>query len=138
MKSSPPNGAQPSRAASQDEPPPPPCPVCGDGKSRTLFEATDRLYRTTDRTFAIVECSRCRLIRLSPQPAAAELGAYYPDTYWLSPEDRAVESAQARGPILDVGCGGGLFLKMLAERGHRVLGLDSAAPRRGSPGRPTA
>ena len=149
MKSSPPNGAQPSRAASQAEPRASSCPVCGDSESRTLFEATDRLYRTTDRTFAIVECSRCRLIRLSPQPAAAELGAYYPDTYWFSPEDKAVErweevyrrvvlrdhlgfvcraleSTRARGPILDVGCGGGLFLKMLAERGHRVLGLDSS------------
>ena len=86
MKSSSPNGAQPSRAASQAEPRAASCPVCGDSESRALFEATDRLYRTTDRTFAIVECGRCRLIRLSPQPGAAERGTYYPDTYWFSPE----------------------------------------------------
>ena len=72
--------------AQRPEPAQPLCPVCGDSGSRTLFEATDRLYQTTDRTFAIVECGRCRLIRLSPQPGAAELGAYYPDTYWFSPE----------------------------------------------------
>ncbi len=37
---------------------------------------------------------------------------------------RALRSSQARGPLLDVGCGGGLFLGMMRERGFRVLGLD--------------
>jgi len=31
------------------------------------------------------------------------------------------------GPLLDVGCGGGLFLGMMRERGFRVLGLDSSS-----------
>src|SRR5262249_18434806 len=28
------------------------------------------------------------------------------------------------GPLLDVGCGGGLFLRMLRQRGFRGIGLD--------------
>src|SRR5262245_7363832 len=123
------------------------CPACQGPDSRTLFEATDRLYRTTNRNFRIIECRRCRLIRLSPQPDVRELRAYYPDNYWFSPEPETVDrleelyrrfvlrdhlnfvchalrSSQAVGPILDVGCGGGLFLGRLAERGYRVAGLD--------------
>jgi SAM-dependent methyltransferase len=34
-----------------------------------------------------------------------------------------VQTSQT-APVLDVGCGGGLFGRMLAERGWRVLGLD--------------
>jgi SAM-dependent methyltransferase len=30
------------------------------------------------------------------------------------------------GPVLDVGCGGGLFLGVLQQRGARVLGLDNS------------
>jgi SAM-dependent methyltransferase len=37
---------------------------------------------------------------------------------------RALEESGETGRVLDVGCGGGLFLGMLRERGHRVLGLD--------------
>ncbi|MDX2267307.1 MAG: class I SAM-dependent methyltransferase [Bryobacter sp.] len=33
--------------------------------------------------------------------------------------------AEGRAPlVMDVGCGGGLLLSMMRERGHRVLGLD--------------
>ena len=114
---------------------------------RTLFRGTDRLYGTTDREFLIIECRDCRLIRLFPQPTPEELGTYYPPTYWFEPADtfaaraeeryrrfvlgdhvrfvaRALEASGEEGPLLDVGCGGGLFLRMLAERGRPVLGLD--------------
>ena len=37
---------------------------------------------------------------------------------------RALDKSGLNGPILDVGCGGGLFGRMLAERGHQVIGLD--------------
>src|ERR1039458_6045499 len=33
-------------------------------------------------------------------------------------------NSTARGPLLDVGCGGGLFLGMMRRRGLRVVGLD--------------
>ncbi|MGH9593054.1 MAG: class I SAM-dependent methyltransferase, partial [Bryobacteraceae bacterium] len=119
---------------------------------RVLFSATDRLFGTTDRQFQIVECRSCRLIRLYPRPAPAELRDYYPPEYWYTAEkatvdrleqtyrrfvmrdhlafvERALRDSAAKGLILDVGCGGGLFLQMLAERGVRknvgpIAGLD--------------
>src|SRR5262249_21685212 len=117
------------------------CIVCGTVGFRSRFEATDRLYRTTDRRFHIVECRCCSLLRLSPQPPADELRRYYPADYWFAPEPeaadrlseryrrlvardhvgfvhRALRSADESGPILDIGCGGGLLLRLLAERGY--------------------
>lgn len=115
---------------------------------RTLFSATDRLYRTTAKSFQIVECRKCRLIRLHPQPSPLELRDYYPPGYWYTPEatradrleqryrrfvlrdhlrfvERALSDAEEEGLVLDVGCGGGLFLQMLSERRQvRVAGLD--------------
>ncbi len=73
---------------------------------------------------------------------------YYPADYWFVPEataadrleqwyrrfvlrdhlhfvERALRESGEQGLVLDVGCGGGLFLQMLAERGRtRVVGLD--------------
>lgn len=124
------------------------CPACDSPASRTLFQATDRLYHTTDRVFHVVECAACKLIRLSPWPDVRELGQFYPPEYWFVPEQdatsrleefyrravlrdhirfvlKAIEnSGLEQGLVLDCGCGGGLFLKMLAERGYPVAGLD--------------
>ena len=124
------------------------CPACGSVERRTLFSATDRLYRTTTKVFQIVECLKCRLIRLHPQPSPIELRDYYPERYWYVAEDttaarleqwyrrlvlrdhlhfveRALRESEQAGLVLDVGCGGGLFLQMLAERGQAgVVGLD--------------
>jgi SAM-dependent methyltransferase len=122
-----------------------------------LFRGTDRFYGTTDKTFQVVECGECRLIRISPQPAPGELHQYYPSNYWFAPAattadrleqwyrrfvlgdhlrfvERAIREVAeleqgAPGMILDVGCGGGLFLEVLHERGatrgnRRLAGLD--------------
>ena len=124
-----------------------PCPACNCIDANLLFRATDRLYRTTEKVFSIVECAGCRLVRLHPWPDPDELRTYYPGNYWFAPEQdaaaraeetyrrfvlrdhvhfavRALEDSGEEGPVLDVGCGGGLFLRLLAERGYRVMGLD--------------
>jgi SAM-dependent methyltransferase len=129
------------------------CLLCGSGRFSPQFQASDRLYRTTARQFAVVRCSGCGLLRLDPQPRAEELREYYPPAYWFAPGAQAasrleeayrrvvlrdhvrfVEQALGRAAasastprrhlLLDVGCGGGLFLRMMAERGFRGIGLD--------------
>jgi SAM-dependent methyltransferase len=126
------------------------CPACSSPEFRILFHATDRLYRTTTRQFAVVECANCRLIRLHPWPSEDELRKYYPEEYWFAPTGsaasrleelyrrivlrdhvrfvrEALERSGEKGPVLDAGCGGGLFLRLLAEAGAAVAGLDLSA-----------
>lgn len=123
------------------------CLLCGSELADPLFRASDRLYHTTSREFAVVRCGGCGLLRLDPQPAPSELHEYYPDTYWFSPDpsaasrleefyrrvvlrdhvrfvSQALAHCQASGPLLDVGSGGGLFLALMRERGFRAVGLD--------------
>jgi SAM-dependent methyltransferase len=123
--------------------------MCGNDRASLLFRQTDRLYRTTRKQFAVLRCQQCGLARLDPQPSPEELRRYYPDTYWFAPDrsfvgrmeewyrrvvlrghvrfvERALRGSRARGPLLDVGCGGGLFLGMMRRRGFRVVGLDSS------------
>lgn len=123
------------------------CPACGAAEARLLFTATDRLFRTTDELFQVVECRSCRLIRLAPRPRPNQVWRYYPREYWFVPGadvasrlmelyrrlvlrdhvrfvERALACSDAKGIVLDVGCGGGLFLRLLKERGYRVVGID--------------
>ncbi len=123
------------------------CLLCESTQARLLFTSTDRLYGTTARPFQVVRCSGCGLVRLSPAPSPEELSVYYPEHYWFEPANsatgrleeryrrllirdhirfvaRALRESGESGPVLDVGCGGGLFLGMLRESGARVLGLD--------------
>jgi SAM-dependent methyltransferase len=125
------------------------CLICGSARSATVLTASDRLYATTSRRFQVIECGECGLLRLDPQPPPQELARYYPDNYWFAPDRsaagrfeeiyrrlvlrdhvrfaaRAIRGSGARGPLLDAGCGGGLFLGMMRERGFRVIGLDSS------------
>jgi SAM-dependent methyltransferase len=123
------------------------CPICRNTRAATVLTGSDRLYGTTAFEFRVVECAGCGLLRLDPQPPSEELGQYYPANYWFAPDSstasrleemyrrlvlsdhvrfaaRAIRDSGARGPLLDAGCGGGLFLGMMRERGFRVLGLD--------------
>ena len=123
------------------------CVMCGETACEVLFTATDRLYATTSERFEVVRCRRCGLVRLEPRPSPERVAAYYPGNYWFAPDGsaagsleeawrrmvlrdhvrfvrRAVERAGVPGPVLDVGCGGGLFPGMLRERGFAAMGLD--------------
>jgi SAM-dependent methyltransferase len=126
------------------------CLLCGSDRSLALFEGSDRLYGTTTKQFAVVRCGQCGLARLDPQPQPSELSLYYPGNYWFAPDasaagrleeayrrlvlrdhvrfvEQSLRRSRARGPLLDVGSGGGLFLGMMRERGFRGVGLDFSA-----------
>lgn len=125
------------------------CLLCHSDEFSELFRGTDRLYRTTAERFPVVRCRSCGLVRMEPAPEPHRLAAYYPRHYWFKPEasaagrleemyrrlliqdhvrfvERAWRESGETGPVLDVGCGGGLFLGMLRERGMRVMGLDAS------------
>ena len=126
------------------------CLVCGSPGFTPVFTASDRLFHTTRERFSVVRCAQCGLLRLHPQPPAAELHRYYPPRYWFQPDattagrleetyrrivlsdhvrfvERSLRSTSARGPLLDVGSGGGLFLALIRRRGFSALGLDFSA-----------
>jgi GT2 family glycosyltransferase/SAM-dependent methyltransferase len=128
---------------------PEPCLRCGSQEVDYLTSGTDRLYRTTTADFQIAQCKICGLSRLSPRPEPAQLANFYPRNYWFDPaQDTASRWAEhyrrfvlqdhvrfvmqshrdaaLSGPILDVGCGGGLLPGMLRERGVAAMGLDSS------------
>ncbi len=122
------------------------CPDLRQRASATaVLTGSDRLYGTTAREFRVVECGECGLLRLDPPPAARGTRPLLPANYWFAPDSsaasrleetyrrlvlrdhvrfaaRAMRDSGARGPLLDAGCGGGLFLGMMRERGFRVLG----------------
>jgi len=125
------------------------CLVCGNAAFRALCNATDRLYGTTKIEFQIVACEGCGLMRLAPMPAPGDLARYYPANYWYRSDGslaatweeryrrlvlgdhvrfvtRALADGEETGWVLDVGCGGGLFPRMLRERGFAAMGLDSS------------
>ncbi len=122
------------------------CPLCGQSDARTLFEGTDRLYRTTAEIFRVVECAGCGLMRLDPWPAPENLRRYYPDEYWFAPHTDTASrleeayrrfvlrdhlrfvwrAAGSEGLVLDVGCGGGLLLGLLRQQGCDVAGLETS------------
>ena len=126
------------------------CLMCGCERFTAIFHGSDRLYHTTSKQFSVVSCDQCGLLRLHPTPTPEELRRYYPDNYWFAPDQstaskleeayrrlvlrdhvqfvaRALADSTARGPLLDVGCGGGLFLGMMRQRGLSVVGLDFSA-----------
>jgi len=126
------------------------CLLCGSESAAAVCRSTDRLHRTTERSFTILRCAECGLMRLDPQPTPAESRLYHPGNYWFAPDrsaagrleesyrrlvlgdhvrfvERALREGGARGALLDVGCGGGLLAGMMRERGFRVAGLDNSA-----------
>ena len=125
------------------------CLRCGSREADAVARGTDRLYGTTAETFSVVRCRECAMLRLFPQPAPETLARYYPADYWFDPTEnrssqladryrrvvlrdhltfvtRAYRSTGDCGPLLDVGCGGGLLPGMLRQRGLPAMGLDSS------------
>jgi 2-polyprenyl-3-methyl-5-hydroxy-6-metoxy-1,4-benzoquinol methylase len=123
------------------------CLLCASSDFRELFRASDRLYATTSAEFPVVQCSNCGLVRMDPVPQ--DLSPFYPHSYWFKPSqnlaarleetyrrllildhvhfvEQALRDIGSRGPVLDVGCGGGLFLAVMRQRGARVAGMDNS------------
>jgi 2-polyprenyl-3-methyl-5-hydroxy-6-metoxy-1,4-benzoquinol methylase len=122
-----------------------PCPVCGGASASPRFEVEGIAAR-------VVVCDGCGLGRLHPMPGAEEIRELYPDEYYGEPGvkfqplvERLVRLVGERhigflsrglapgARVLDVGCGRGVILGALADRGLEVHGVEvSAAAARGA------
>lgn len=122
------------------------CPRCREEEITELFRGADRLYETTRRTFAVVECVNCGMMRLDPPPLPEELADFYPETYWWQADESAagrlaelyrqfvladhvrfaMGAVEGEGPVLDIGCGGGSFLNALGQKGVGGAGADTS------------
>ena len=121
------------------------CLLCGSPEAELILTSHDRLFGIASGTFSLVECKGCGLERLSPRPAPEQVAGFYAPNYWFAGgaleeayrrivlldhvrfAERAARECGAPGKILDIGCSGGLFLRMMKERGFDCLGLDFSA-----------
>jgi 2-polyprenyl-3-methyl-5-hydroxy-6-metoxy-1,4-benzoquinol methylase len=118
------------------------CLLCGSSQADPFLVSNDRLFGIAPGMFTLVKCAGCGLVRLSPRPTREQVAAFYARNYWfaggrlqelyrrlvlLDHVRFAAAAYRGEGTILDVGCGGGLFLRMMKERGAEVLGLDFSA-----------
>src|SRR5580704_10671359 len=95
-----------------------PCHICSSTDHATYMEA---------RGYRIVQCRKCGLWFVNPQPTVEELRQFY-TTYddgvqWRNLEERfnrgvrdAILRIKRFGAILDVGCGSGNFLRCMKEK----------------------
>ena len=118
------------------------CQLCGSEQSSLMFE---------ESPFRVVRCASCALVFVTPRYEPAALRKIYTETYWKSDKPREQgyadyaadeelylktfrkrrqllpQLAQGKLRILDVGCAAGFFLRVAAEMGHDVQGVEPSA-----------
>lgn len=128
-----------------------PCPLCGHAESSLMLEGPDPVPAAgRGLWFAVVRCERCALAYTNPRPTPDDIGRFYPPDYRPHRRPRKMQQARPAAPLwsrlfgrpcnerrgslpwpgpgrlLDFGCGGGGFLKRMADQGWQVTGLDAA------------
>lgn len=123
-----------------------PCPLCGTGPTVEVLRGADPRYPIPG-DYGVLWCPRCLVAATHPMPSPTELEEHYPPDYdpfrptggdnvgsrWrrvlLDAEGKLkpiIAGAPDRGSLLDVGCGNGDFMALLAARGVEVLGVDAS------------
>lgn len=120
------------------------CDNCGARGGTHLFTGSDLIHGLPGK-FPVVQCDVCGWIRQNPRPSERHIGSYYLDDYvsymgaiederwpWRRWDRRygvvkrcwAIERFVARGTLLEIGCGTGIFLNEMKRRGWTVAGIE--------------
>lgn len=124
------------------------CPVCEYPSAFQHLELRDRFFRTTDDRFDLFLCESCGLTFQDPS-IEQRLSEFYPPAYWSKSSGgwSRLETAYREWVLnrdhlrfllqavrktdecrlLDIGCGGGLFVRMARRAGFQAFGLDNAS-----------
>ncbi len=120
------------------------CCICGDSAAKKIASGEDFEYRTSRDVFNMDQCRDCGLVYLNPRPHEYEFERIYPDNYHafeFSEEKFGLvyrirkrlearrlltwcEGLTSNARILDVGCGDGFHLELLAEYGDKSWHLE--------------
>ncbi len=108
------------------------CNLCGGASYKLLGRELER--------YEIRECAACKLVYVSPQPAAEELPKFYENMYADTSDahmaarsagaienhlQRLIASRQpAGGKYLEIGCGAGHLLKKIAELPFEISAIE--------------
>ena len=121
------------------------CPVCSS--SSIAYDYSAPTTRAVDRRmWTVWRCNGCTHGFMNPQPSEEELAPYYnpkyeaydPDHGALEDDSNAIERAKRQGSLrhialptgkrlLDVGCGGGYFLRLARALGAVVEGVEPSS-----------
>jgi len=126
------------------------CDICKDDNTELLFESKDHQFDLPGK-FNVVRCLNCGLVYLNPVLPKYEIAKYYPSNYgphqglivdkdnsskmrfWLNYvklfgsdtySDVFSLDDMPKGKILDIGCGGGTYLKELNGKNWVTYGID--------------
>ena len=115
------------------------CIICDEKDEELLYHFQDHYL---GNTWNMVRCRQCGLVYLNPQPDQQTLRQTYHKIYSQNNEKRlkspletiehllrklrAVEiiGFRKKGEILDIGCGRGIMLKYLKEKGWKIKGIE--------------
>jgi 2-polyprenyl-3-methyl-5-hydroxy-6-metoxy-1,4-benzoquinol methylase len=124
------------------------CALCGAGASTAVAAGWDYEYRSCANRWTFVRCDECAHVRLHPRPSDEALSIIYPPHYYAYKYDEQIHPVARRAKawldqrkfagilrflsrpprgFLDVGCGDGRFLDLMANRGvprNRCWGLE--------------
>lgn len=125
------------------------CTICGGAEARSLYEAGG--FDDPAERFELVQCRQCGIVSTSPLGGEVEVGKYYSPDYYggkrakfiapveyltylgnrmradmiLSHADLSKTSQEGKPPrVLDIGCGRGHFLAVMAGRGWECHGVE--------------
>jgi len=111
------------------------CPACGRAESIDLFKAPDR-FHGRDKSYSLVRCTSCSLVRLQDPPPPSEIGEHYGARYdgaisgpgddpnhWRERRD-ALSLFKSGGALLDLGCSSGGFLASMQGPSWKLSGVE--------------
>jgi 2-polyprenyl-3-methyl-5-hydroxy-6-metoxy-1,4-benzoquinol methylase len=120
------------------------CPICGSQDIHFHFKGHTTRNPNDQKIWSVYRCGDCTHKFMNPQPDWDELSVYYSSEYEAynkshgaeaNDDERIIQQAKLEGQfrhipipegkrLLDVGCGGGFFLRIAKQLGAKVKGIE--------------